>query len=56
MRIFFVCIDACKQGIGGVLTKYGHAIFYESRKLKEHKRNYSTHDLELAAIVLVMNM
>jgi hypothetical protein len=26
-------------------------ICYESRKLKEHERNYATHDLELAAIV-----
>jgi hypothetical protein len=26
-------------------------IYFESRKLKEHKRLYATHDLELAAIV-----
>jgi hypothetical protein len=26
-------------------------ICYESRKLKEHERNYATHDLELASIV-----
>ena len=24
-----------------------HAMSYESRKLKEHKKNYVTHDLEL---------
>ena len=28
-----------------------HVICYESRKLKEHEKNYATHDLELAAIV-----
>ena len=33
-----------------------HVICYESRKLKEHERNYSTHDLELAAIVHALNM
>jgi hypothetical protein len=29
-------------------------ICYESKKLKEHERNYTTHDLELAAIVHAM--
>ena len=28
-----------------------HVICYESRKLKEHEKNYATHDSELAAIV-----
>jgi hypothetical protein len=48
---FFVCIDACKEGISGVLSQKDHVVFYESRKLKEHEKNYSTHDFELAAIV-----
>jgi hypothetical protein len=48
---FVVCIDACKEGLGGVLSQEGFVICYESRKLKEHERNYATHDLELAAIV-----
>jgi hypothetical protein len=48
---FMVCIDACKEGLGGVLSQNGFIIFYESRKLKEHERNYATHDLELEAIV-----
>jgi hypothetical protein len=42
---FVVCIDACKEGLGGVLTQNGHVIFYESRNMKEHERNYATHDL-----------
>jgi hypothetical protein len=25
----------------------GHAVYYESRKLKEHEGKYATHDLEL---------
>jgi hypothetical protein len=48
---FIVCTDACKEGLGGVLSQNGFVICYESRKLKEHERHYATHDLELAAIV-----
>jgi hypothetical protein len=48
---FVVCTDACKEGLGGVLSQNGFVICYESRKLKEHERNYATQDLELAAIV-----
>ena len=51
-----VCTDACKEGIGGILTQNGHVIFYESRNLKEHEKNYDTHDLELAAIVHALKM
>jgi hypothetical protein len=47
---FVVCTDACK-GLGGVLTQNEHVISYESRKLKNHERNYATHDLEIVAIV-----
>jgi hypothetical protein len=50
-KYFVVCTDACKEGLGGVLSQNGFVICYESRKLKEHERNYATHDLELAAIV-----
>jgi hypothetical protein len=46
-----VCIDACKEGLGGVLNQKGHVICFEFRKLKEHERIYATHDLELEAIV-----
>jgi hypothetical protein len=55
-EIFVVCIDTCKEGIGGVLTQNGHVIGYESIKLKEHDRNYATHDLELASIVHALRM
>ena len=46
-----VCTDACEQGLGGVLMQENHVICYESRKLKEHEKNYATHDLELVAIL-----
>jgi hypothetical protein len=48
---FVVCTDACKEGLGGVLSQEGFVICYESQKMKEHERNYATHDLELATIV-----
>jgi hypothetical protein len=34
---FTVCIDASKEGLGGVLSQDGHVICYESQKLKEHE-------------------
>jgi hypothetical protein len=48
---FIVCTNACKEGLGGVLSQNGFVICYESRKLKEHEKKYATHDLELASIV-----
>jgi hypothetical protein len=53
---FVVCEDACKEGLGGVLSQKDHMVCYESRKLKEHERNYATHCLELAIIVHVLKM
>lgn len=46
-----MCTDACKGGLGGVLSQNGFVICYESRKLKENENNYATHNLELAAII-----
>jgi hypothetical protein len=53
---FVVCTDACKEGLNGVLSKKDHMVYYESKKLKEHERNYATHDLELATIVHALKM
>ena len=50
---FIVCTDACKEGLGGVLSQNGFVIYYESRKLKENEKNYATHELELPAIVML---
>ena len=52
---YVVWTYACK-GLGGILTQEGHVICYESRKLKEHERNYAMHDLELAAIIHALKM
>jgi hypothetical protein len=48
---FIVCTYACNEGLGGVLSQNAFVICYESRKLKEHERNYATHDLELESIM-----
>jgi hypothetical protein len=50
-KYYVVCTDACKEGLGGVLSQEVFVVCYESKKLKEHEKNYATHDLELAAII-----
>ena len=51
---FDVYCDASKIGLGCVLMQEGKVIAYLSRQLKQHEQNYLTHDLELAAVVLVL--
>jgi hypothetical protein len=48
---FMFFIDACKEGLGGVLSQNRFVICFESKKLKEHESLYATHDLELETIV-----
>jgi len=36
--------------------KYGKIIIYASRQLKNHEKNYPTHDLELAAVVFALKI
>jgi ribonuclease HI len=48
---YVVYTDALKKGLGGVLMQQGQVVAYASRQLKEHEKNYPTHDLELAAVV-----
>nr|GEZ09672.1 retrotransposon protein, putative, Ty3-gypsy subclass [Tanacetum cinerariifolium] len=51
---FIVYCDASNQGLGCVLMQSGNVIAYASRQLKIHEKNYSTHDLELGAIVFAL--
>ena len=44
--------DASGVGLGCVLMQHGKVVPYAFRKLKMHERNYPTHDIELAAVVL----
>ncbi|GJW99774.1 putative reverse transcriptase domain-containing protein [Tanacetum coccineum] len=48
---FVVYCDASLQGLGAVLMQREKAIAYASRQLKPHEENYTTHDLELGAVV-----
>jgi hypothetical protein len=41
-----VCMDASKEGLGGLLMQDGQVIAYISRKLRRHEENYATQDLE----------
>ncbi|GJS57009.1 putative reverse transcriptase domain-containing protein [Tanacetum coccineum] len=52
---FVVYCDASNQGLGCVLMQRGKEITYASRQLKIHEKNYTTHDLELGAIVFALN-
>jgi hypothetical protein len=48
---FSIYCDASGQGLGCVLMQDGHVVAYASWQLRKHKVHYSTHDLELVAIV-----
>ncbi|GJS76060.1 putative reverse transcriptase domain-containing protein [Tanacetum coccineum] len=51
---FVVYCDASCQGLGCVLMQRGKVIAYASRQLKIHEKNYTTHDLELGAVVFAL--
>jgi hypothetical protein len=48
---FLVCTDASKEGLSRVLMQDGRVITYIWRKLRRHEENYTTHNLELLAIM-----
>ena len=48
--------DAWKDELGCVLMQSGRVVAYDSRQLKNHERNYPTHDMELAAIVFALKI
>ncbi|GJV54553.1 putative reverse transcriptase domain-containing protein [Tanacetum coccineum] len=51
---FVVNCDASNQGLGCVLMQRDNVIAYASRQLKIHDKNYTTHDLELEAVVFAL--
>ncbi|KAI3494636.1 hypothetical protein L1887_40553 [Cichorium endivia] len=53
---FVVYCDASKQGLGCVLMQREKVIAYASRQLKPHEVNYTTHDLELGAVVFALKI
>ncbi|GJY78240.1 putative reverse transcriptase domain-containing protein [Tanacetum coccineum] len=53
---FVVYCDASGLGLGCVLMQKGKVIAYVSRQLKIHEKNYTTHDLELCAVVFALKI
>ncbi|KAD1378137.1 hypothetical protein E3N88_42914 [Mikania micrantha] len=56
MDDFIVYCDASIQGLGCVLMQRDKMIAYASRQLKVHEKNYTTHDLELGAVVFALKI
>ncbi|GKD27477.1 putative reverse transcriptase domain-containing protein [Tanacetum coccineum] len=53
---FVVYCDASHKGLGTVLMQKEKVIAYASCQLKVHEKNYTTHDLELGAVVFALKM
>ncbi|XP_041017941.1 uncharacterized protein LOC121260164 [Juglans microcarpa x Juglans regia] len=53
---FVVFSDASKFGLGCVLMQEGRVVAYASRQLKDHEKNYPTHDLELVVVVFALKI
>nr|GEU95255.1 putative reverse transcriptase domain-containing protein [Tanacetum cinerariifolium] len=53
---FFIYCDASLQGLGSVLMQREKVIAYASRQLKPYEENYTTHDLELGALVFALKI
>ncbi|GJS93476.1 putative reverse transcriptase domain-containing protein [Tanacetum coccineum] len=53
---FIVYCDASHKGLGDVLMKNEKVIAYASRQLKIHENNYTTHNLELGAVVFALKI
>ncbi|GJR20066.1 putative reverse transcriptase domain-containing protein [Tanacetum coccineum] len=51
-----VYCDASHKGLGAVLMQNEKVIAYASRQLKIHEKNYTTHDLELGAVVFALKI
>ncbi|GJU56671.1 putative reverse transcriptase domain-containing protein [Tanacetum coccineum] len=53
---FIVYYDASHKGLGAMLMQNEKVIAYASRQLKIHEKNYTTHDLELGAVVFALKI
>jgi ribonuclease HI len=51
---FVVYCDASGTGLGGVLMQEGRVISYSLRQLRRPEEHYSTHYLDLAAVVMAL--
>ena len=48
--------DASKDGLGFVLMQTGRIVAYGSCQLKNHEKNYPTHDMELVILVFALKI
>ncbi|GJU39724.1 putative reverse transcriptase domain-containing protein [Tanacetum coccineum] len=53
---FIVYCNARYKGLGAVLRQNEKVIAYASRQLNIHEKNYTTHDLELGAVVFALKI
>ncbi|GKE52511.1 putative reverse transcriptase domain-containing protein, partial [Tanacetum coccineum] len=53
---FVVYFDASLKGFGAVLMQREKVIAYTSRQLRKNEENYTTHDLELGAVVFTLRL
>ena len=53
---YMVCVDASLEWLTGFLMQKFYVILYESQKLKDHEKNYTTHVLELDVVVHPLQM
>ncbi|GJY45621.1 putative reverse transcriptase domain-containing protein [Tanacetum coccineum] len=53
---FVVYCDASHKGLGAMLMHKERVTAYASRQLKIHEKNYTTHDLELGAVMFTFKM
>nr|GEW43180.1 reverse transcriptase domain-containing protein [Tanacetum cinerariifolium] len=53
---FVIYCDASLQGLGAILMQREKVIAYPSQQLKPHEENYTTHDLELGAVVFALKI
>nr|GEZ87286.1 reverse transcriptase domain-containing protein [Tanacetum cinerariifolium] len=53
---FIVYCDASNKGLGAMLMQREKVISYASRQLKINEKNYTTHDLELGAVVFALKI
>nr|GFA74667.1 hypothetical protein [Tanacetum cinerariifolium] len=53
---FMVYCDASRKGLGAVLMQNEKVTAYASCQLKIHKKNYTTHDLKIGAVVFALKI
>ena len=53
---YVINCDDCRVGLGFVMMQRDKFISYASKQIKVHKKNYLTHDLELAVVVFALKI